>query len=444
MPVFNRTAIFVLCLIGLPLAGADAEDWNQWMGKNRDGVFNETGIIDSIPESGLKVKWRMPIHGGYAGPAVAGGKVYVFDYKIAEGKVLNNPGKRTKLQGKERLVAFDEKSGQQLWTHEYDCPYSISYPAGPRCTPTVDGDHVYLLGSEGDLRCLKTEDGSLVWKKSFKTDFGAEVPIWGFSGHPLVDGDLLYTLVGGKGQGIVAFDKMTGDVKWKALDCKAGYCPPIIIDKGGVRQLIAFNPTSVTSLNPADGNPYWDVPIKSQYDMSIARPMLDGDYMYVCGKGNQSVMLKLNSDKPEATEVWRGKPRNSIYGANATPFFMDGILYGADQNMGSLIAADGKDGNRLWSTFDATDPKEDRKLSHGTAFLTRIGDTNRFFIMSEVGDLLISELTPEKYIPHGRFHVLEPTGECFGRSAVWSHPAYANKTVYVRNDKEIVAVDLSK
>jgi len=112
--------------------------------------------------------------------------------------------------------------------------------------------------------------------------------------------------------------------------------------------------------------------------------------------------------------------------------------------MGSLIAADGKSGDRLWQTFDATDPNEDRKLSHGTAFVTRIGKTNRYLIMSEVGDLLISELTPEKYTPHGRFHVLDPTGECFGRAAVWSHPAYANKTAFVRNDKEIVAVDLAK
>lgn len=440
----NRIAIFTLCLIAIPLTIADADDWGQWMGKNRDGVYHESGIIDSIPESGLKVKWRMPIGSGYAGPAVADGKVYVFDYKASGGKAFNDPSKRATRTGSERLVAFDATSGAELWKHEYDCPYSISYPAGPRCTPTVDGDHVYILGSEGDLRCLKTEDGTLVWKKSFKNDFGAEVPIWGFSGHPLIDGGMLYTLVGGKGQGVVAFDKVTGDVKWQALDSKAGYAPPIIIEKGGARQLIAFNPASVTSLNLADGKQYWNVPIESLYDMSIVRPMLDGDMMYVCGKGNQSVMLKLDSDKPMATEVWRGKPRRAIYSANSTPLFVDGVIYGVDQEMGSLIAADGKDGNRMWQTFEPTVPDETRKASHGTAFLTRIGDTNRFLIMSETGDLLISELTPEKYIPHGRFHVLEPTGECFGRKVVWSHPAYANKTAFIRNDEEIVAVDLAK
>ncbi|QEG24970.1 PQQ-binding-like beta-propeller repeat protein [Mariniblastus fucicola] len=440
----NRITVALLCLTLWPLANANADDWGQWMGPNRDGVYRETGIINAIPESGLKVKWRMPIKSGYAGPAVADGKVFVFDYEATEGKVVNDYGSRAQLAGSERLVAFDEATGKQLWTHEYDCPYNISYPSGPRCTPTVDGDRVYILGSEGDLRCVQTEDGSLVWKKNLKNDFGAEVPMWGFASHPLIDGDLLYTMVGGKGQGIVAFDKLTGDVKWKSLDCAAGYCPPIIIEKGGARQLIAFNPTSVASLNPADGKQYWSVPIESLYEMSIVRPMLDGDFMYVCGKGNQSVMLKLDSTKPAATEVWRGRPRKSIYGANATPMFVDGMLYGADQDMGCLIAADGKDGTRLWQTFDATNPAEDRKLAHGTAFVTRMGDTNRYLIMSEVGDLLISELTREKYTPHGRFHVLEPTGTTFGRSFVWSHPAYANKTAYIRNDEEIVAVDLSK
>lgn len=441
---FYQTAIIFISLSCLPLGTTSADDWGQWMGKNRDGVYHESGVIDSIPEAGLKVKWRMPVNGGYAGPAVADGKVYVFDYVVADGKAFNDPGKRATLTGSERLVAFDAASGEELWTHKYECPYSISYPSGPRCTPTVDGDHVYILGSEGDLRCLKTEDGSLVWKKSFKTDFGAAVPIWGFASHPLIDGDLLYTMVGGAGQGIVAFDKKTGDVKWKALDCNAGYCPPIVIEKGATRQLIAFNPLAVTSLNPVDGSVHWSVPIESQYEMSIARPVLDGDLMYVSGKGNQSVMLKLDADKPGASEVWRGTPRQSIYSANATPLFVEGVLYGADQDSGALVAADGKDGNRLWTTFEATLPSEKRRLKHGTAFVTRIGDTNRYLIMSETGDLLISELTPEKYISHGRFHVLEPTGECFGRAAVWSHPAYANKTAYVRNDKEIVAVDLSQ
>nr|WP_075086262.1 PQQ-binding-like beta-propeller repeat protein [Mariniblastus fucicola] len=414
------------------------------MGPNRDGVYSESGIIDSIPESGLKVKWRTPIRGGYAGPAVAGGKVFVFDYDVKEGKLVNRPDLRATMQGMERVIALDETDGSEIWRYEYECPYEISYPAGPRCTPTIDGDRVYTLGSEGDLCCLNVKDGTLVWKKSLKEDFGAEVPMWGFSAHPLVDGDMLYTMVGGEGQGVVALDKLTGAVKWKALDSKAGYCPPSIIEHAGVRQMIVFSPTGVTSLNPTDGSQYWTIAIEPLYEMSICRPMLDGNLLYASGIGSQSVMIELDPEKPAAKELWRGNPKKSVFGANATPMFVDGILYGSDCQLGKFFAVDAKDGTRLWETFDATLPTEKRRANHGTAFVTRLGDSNRYLIFSEVGDLIVAELTKEKYQPLGRFHVLEPTGECFGRNVVWSHPAYANKTVYVRNDKEIVAVSLAK
>ena len=446
-PIFNSSFTKFLLgalLCGLTAATARADDeWGQWMGPNRDGVYSESGVIDAIPESGLKIKWRMPINGGYAGPAAADGKVFVFDFKRADGKAFNHPTKRVELKGEERLVVLDAKTGEEKWVHKYDCDYNISYPAGPRCTPTVDGEHVYILGSEGDFRCLKTKNGDLVWKKNLKTDFGVEAPLWGFSSHPLVDGDLIYTMVGGKGQGVVAFNKLTGDVQWKALDCSAGYCPPTIIEKGGARQLVIFQPEGVTSLNPSSGSQYWNIPLKPKYEMSICRPMLSGDMLYASGIGTASVMIQLDDSKPSATELWRGNPRNSVFSANATAMFVDGTIYGSDCQMGSLIAADGKTGERLWTTFDATDPKQKRRLNHGTAFLTRIGTSNRYFVMSEIGDLLVVELTPEKYVSKGRFHVLDPSGEAFGRPVVWSHPAYANRTAYVRNDKEIVAVDLA-
>jgi len=413
------------------------------MGPNRDGVYREEGIIEVIPSDGLPVRWRTPIHGGYAGPSVAEGRVYVYDYLIEDGRPFNEPGQRANLRGKERIVALDASDGSEIWSHAYDCPYNISYPAGPRCTPTVDGDRVYILGSEGDLLCLKTDDGEVLWKKSLKRDLSAEPPMWGFSAHPLIDGDLLYTMVGGDGQGVVAFDKMTGDIRWKSLDCKAGYCPPSIIQHGGVRQLIVFHPEAVVSLDPANGNEYWSIPINPRFEMSICRPMIDGNLLYASGLGNESVMMELNSQKPAAKELWRGTPKSSVYGATATPLFVDGVLYGSDCHVGQLYAVDAKDGRRIWGTFDATRPEETRRINHGTAFVTRIGNSDRYLIMNEMGDLVLARLTREKYESLGRFHVLEPTGEAHGRDVVWSHPAYAGKTAYIRNDKEIVAVSLA-
>ncbi|MDB4766335.1 PQQ-like beta-propeller repeat protein [bacterium] len=444
LPQLFSAMMLLTLLTGVSSSTANADNWPAWMGAQRDGVYRETGIVDSIPESGLKVKWRMPISAGYAGPAVADGKVIVFDYVKSDGEVKNDPGTRVELKGSERITAMSAATGETIWQKSYDCPYSISYPAGPRCTPTINDDHVYTLGAEGDLQCRSMSDGEVVWKIGLKDKFNAEILIWGQSSHPLVDGDLLYTMVGGNGQGIVALNKMTGEVVWKALDAAAGYCPPSIIEAGGVRQLIAFHPTGVTSLNPETGEKYWEHELTPLYQMSIARPMIDGNMLYASGIRNVSLMMELDTEKPGATELWRGSPKSSIFSANATPLFVNGTLYGSDCVMGSLIAVDGKTGERLWQTFEATRPSENRKVNHGTGFVTRIGDTDRYFIFNEVGDLVMAKMTPEKFESLGRFHVLEPTGEAFGRDVVWSHPAYAEKTLFARNDKEIVAVDLAK
>ncbi len=433
-------------MVGVSLVSSlvGADDWPGWMGPSRDGVYRETGIIDEVPASGLPVKWRTAIQGGYAGPAAADGRVFVFDYLKESGESINDPGTRAQLTGKERLTVLDASTGQQLWRHAYDCRYSISYPAGPRCTPTIDGDKVYILGSEGDLKCLDVSDGDLVWSRSLTRDLGAEVPIWGFAAHPLVDGDLLYCMVGGPGQGVVAFDKNSGKVVWKALDAKSGYCPPTIIDAGGTRQLIIFHPEAIESLDPASGSKHWSIPISPSYEMSISRPVVEGNLMFASSIHSEAVLIELASDSPKARERWRGEPKNAVHSGNSTPAFVDGVIYGTDCNVGSLIAVSSKDGSRLWETFQATKPGEKRRIKHGTAFITRIGDSDRFLLMSETGDLLMAKLTAEGYEDLGRFHALDPTAECFGRSVVWSHPAYANRTAYIRNDKEIVAIDLAK
>ncbi len=206
-----------LALVGFLCAAttAAADDWPGWMGSQRDGVYRETGVIDEVPKDGLRVKWRKPIHGGFAGPAVADGRVFVYDFRRKDtAKVVNNLGGGN-VVGQERLLALDEKTGEKLWQHSYECAYTIDYPYGPRCTPSIDGDRVYILGSEGDLQCLRVEDGELIWSRHLQRDFGAKVQRWGFASHPLIDGDFVYTMVGGTGQAVVAFDKLTGVQLWE-------------------------------------------------------------------------------------------------------------------------------------------------------------------------------------------------------------------------------------
>ena len=431
---------------------ARADDWPQWLGPRRDSIWREPGLATAIPAAGLPVKWRVPVAGGYSGPAVADGRVYVMDYVAREGELVNGPNDRTLRAGTERLLCLDAATGRLLWKHEYDCPYSISYASGPRCTPTVADGRVYALGAEGNLACLDAATGRLLWSKDFKTLYAAPTPIWGFCGHPLVEGDLLVCLVGGPGSVAVAFDRVTGAERWKALTAsESGYCPPTMIESAGVRQLVIWDADNLNALDPATGRVLWSQPLKPMYGMSIMAPQVAdtprGQVLFASGIGRVAALYALAADAPAARLLWRGEPKSAVFCANATPFIAGDTLYGCDCDTGMLTAVALEDGRRLWETLAPTTGGE-RRSKHGTAFLVRqaegvAGDpagTTRTWIFSETGDLILARLSPEKYEELGRTRLLDPTNECFGREVVWSHPAFANGCILVRNDREVVCV----
>lgn len=404
-------------------------------------MWRESGLITAIPADGLPVKWRMPIAGGYSGPAVADGRVYVTDYEMREGTLRNNPGGRNDLSGAERVWCLDASTGDVLWKHEYDCPYRLSYAAGPRATPTIADGRVYVLGAMGHLTCLHADTGEVVWGRNLAQEYSVEVPIWGFCGHPLVDGEMLYCLVGGEGSVAVAFDAATGQEKWRALSAKEpGYCPPTMIEAGRTRQLIVWHPESINSLNPETGEVYWSLPLEPNYGMSIMSPRQAGDYLFASGIGDVGACFRLDRNKPAAEIVWRSDATTGVHCANSTPIIDGDTIYGCECKGGQLRAVDLPTGKRLWETLQPTTGTR-RPASHGTAFLVR--NDGRYFLFSETGDLVLANLTREGYEELGRFHMLEPTGEAFGRSVVWSHPAFANRCVFARNDKELVCVSLA-
>lgn len=422
-----------------------ADDWPQWMGPTRDGIWTETGILDKFPEGGPKKLWTMPVGGGYSGPAVVGGNVYLTDYQRTQGEPKNNPSERPALQGKERILCFDAKSGKETWKIEYDCPYSISYPVGPRCTPTISDGKLYSLGSMGDLYCT-TLAGEVVWKKSLMTEYKIPAPLWGFCGHPLVYKNLLLCLVGGDGTTAVAFEKETGKEVWRALSSpEPGYCPPSIINAGGVDQLVLWHAKSMNGLDPLTGKKYWSVPLEPSYGMSIMMPRKHGDHLFAGGIGNKSALVKLSSDKPGAELVWSGKRTNSLYPVNATPIVDGDMIYGVDQP-GQLRGVVFETGERKWATFEpvlGTEKDEDfRGGGSGTAFLVK--NYKRYFLFGETGILTIAELSPTTYKALDKAKLVEPTGECFGRKVVWSCPAFADKCIFVRNDKELACFSLAK
>lgn len=447
----NRLSLLLFTMASaIAAADAVADDWPQWLGPERDAVWREEGVVESLPEGPLEAEWRVPAELGYAGPAVAEGRVYLAEYTSRSGDLVNLPDRRDRLEGVERVRCLDAATGDELWRHEYERAYFVSYGGGPRCTPTVDAEHVYTLGAEGDLLCLKTSDGSVVWSKNFADDYGAPTPQWGHAAHPLVDGDTLYCLVGGEGSVVVAFDKRTGEEKWRALSTpsmnhEAGYCPPKMIEHNGSRQLVVFHPEGVAGLAPDSGEALWSLPLRPSYGMAIAAPNLLGDRLFASGYGDATVLFRLPPASGEPEVLWAGRPKTSVSAANATPIANpeETVLFGCHAHTSELVAVDVANGERLWSTREPTVGVGERRARHGTAFLVRQGDTDRYWLASESGDLILARLTREGYEELARSRLIEPTGETWGRSIWWSHPAFAERSVFARNDKEVVRVSLA-
>jgi outer membrane protein assembly factor BamB len=451
--------------VGFALPCAKGDDWPQWMGPHRDSVWHESDVLRALPKSGpridaktgaLKPEWKVRIAAGYAGPAVADGRVYVFDRVLAKG--AKNPADpfdtKHKVNSTERVLCFDARTGEHLWKHEYPCPYQISYPAGPRCTPTVSDGKVYTLGAMGDLHCLDATTGKPLWAKNFPRDFDAKVPTWGFCGHPLVYKHLLICTVGCEKGATIAFDKDTGDEEWKALDTRSpGYSPPTIIHAGGVDQLVIWHGRALNGLDPLTGKVHWTVGLEPLFGMSIMAPRQAGDRLFAAGIGGAAVVLKLHSDKPGVSVLWqevadkdttrKPKPRG-VYPVNMTPFIDNGIIYGVDQP-GMLRAVELDTGKKLWFTHKPVIGREEAEdykgAGSGTAFIVKNGD--RYYLFAETGELVIAKLSPKGYEEISRAKLLDPTGAVYARKVVWSHPAFANKCIYVRNDRELACFSLA-
>lgn len=439
--------LFLLTTLGFGTTfKAQAEDWPQWLGPRRDSEWRETGIVTKFPAQGPKVVWRKPLGPGYTGPAVAQGKVYVMDRVLPAGAKVNNSSfAPTGGPGSERVLCYNAQNGELLWKHEYECRYRIMYPLGPRCTPTVHQGKVYTLGAMGHLFCLNAETGKVLWQKDLPQEYKTQAPPAGYATHPLVDGQKLICYAGGNGSTVVALDKDTGKELWKALSApEIGYCPPVLIEHGGRRQLIIWDPAQVSSLDPETGSLYWSHPFKSGMNMNITAPRLDGDLLFVTAYFDGSLLLKLDRTKPAAEVLWKGKGgaqqrKTGMRGMMCTPYFKDGFIYGVCGN-GELRCLKAETGDRLWDTMKATRPN-DRPMQWANAFIIANGD--RFFLANELGELLIAKLTPQGYEILDRTKLLEPTHAVSGRDVVWSHPAFANRCVYARNDKEIVCISLA-
>ena len=445
----RTVGVWILAALGLALAAPalDAVDWPEWRGAGRQAVWSEDGIIDRFPAGGLNVTWRTPINGGFAGPAVADGRVFVADFEfLPETRVMD---------GTERLLALDEATGEVLWTYEWPTAYrnlQLSYATGPRSTPTVDDDRVYVAGGAGMLLCLQAETGEVVWQHDTVTEYDTTVPVWGTASSPLVDGDLLIQVVGAEPDGLVmAFDKMTGEEVWRAIDVtnEMGYGQPVIYEAGGVRQLIVWHPTAISSLNPETGAIYWSEPWEVRSSMTVTTPVRSGNQLFFTQFYGGSMMLRLATDRPAAELAWQitgtsemPDGTQALHSLITTPIVDGDYIYGVD-SYGELRGLDARTGQRLWTSDAMTAQRR-----WGTAFMVRHGD--RYFVNNDDGDLIIAQFTPEGYVEIDRTRLIEATSRSgFGprrfedRAVNWTHPAYANRHLVTRNDEEIIRVSLA-
>jgi outer membrane protein assembly factor BamB len=434
-----------LLLLLLSARAARADDWPQWLGPQRDGVWREDGILDKFPNGGPKVLWRTPVGGGYAGPAVVGARVYVMDW------MPEKPGKRTG-PGKERVLCLSATDGKSLGTHEYNTVYGGlgGYPVGPRTTPLLEAGKLYTLGAMGDLCCLDAAKGTVHWQISLQKDLKIVPPLWGHAGHLLTHGDKLITLGGGTDRAVLALDKTTGKEQWAALTSKeVCYAPPMVFRAGGRDQLIIWLSDSLNSLDPQTGKVFWSFPYPENGQpmrpaVNIATPRLLDDLLVVTNFYHGPLVVRLDKEKPEATVLWRGKSNNpakpdALHAVMTTPMVKNGYVYGVCGN-GEMRCVKAATGEVAWSDAQATGMVPNALFL--TAFMVENGD--RYFVLNDLGELLIVKMTPKGYEQIDRVFVLQPTHDARGREALWSCPAFARRCMFLRNDREIICVSLAK
>lgn len=428
-----KTACFVWAWCCLFLAmSATADDWPQWRGDNRDGVWAETGILEHFAGDVIPRKWTVPIAGGYSGPTVADGRVYVTDYVVGPPQI-------------ERVHCFEWQTGEKIWSHAYDCTYAgFGYTAGPRASVLVADGHAYSLGAMGHLFCFAAADGTVLWSRDMHREYEIRMPNWGIAAAPLIEGDVLIVQIGGTDACIVGLDKQTGEERWRALADDASYSAPLVIDQAGRRVLVCWTGNRIAGLDPASGQLLWDYDFPwEKWPIAIATPVWDGQRLLFSDAHQGTLLLELTADPLGVARLWHRrkeqlpKDEAALHCLNSTPYIDGEYLYAAD-NRGVLRCLRLADGHQVWED-DSAVPEE----RFATIHLVRQGD--RTWLFNERGELIVGQLTPAGFEEISRAKLLDPTLDQLRQrgGVTWSHPAFAYRHVFARNDKELVCADLT-
>lgn len=428
----------VLTIAGLAfITGVSfAADWPQWRGPDRTSISKEGGVVQSFPEGGPKVLWTFDKAGvGYSGPAIVGNRLYSCG--------------ADESRAKEFVFAVDTETGKEVWR----TPLKLMHPdpnfksdmwgGGPRCTPTVDGDRLYVLGAQGDLACLETKTGSLVWQKNVIGDFGGRVmKIWGYSESPLVDGDRLICCPGGENGAVAALNKADGTPIWRSKDLTddASYGSLVIANFGGIKQYIVKTDKNTAGIAAADGKLLWKDALGTNDIAVIPTPIVSGDTVFTtCGyrsRGGSCGLIQVTSEGGAFTPkvVWKD---SNLYNHHGGVVLIDGHLYGhsdgdrRNNQKAGWVCIDLKTGKEAWVSD---------KLDKGSC----VAVGNRLYCWGEKSDtLVLIDASPGGWTERGRFTMPKKSPKKPAQGGFWTHPVVANGKLYVRDQELLFCFDVS-
>ncbi len=413
-----KTAWFVVAFF---ITGtAFAEDWSGWLGPRRDASTHD--VVKPWKEP-LKARWRIPAGGeGHSSPIVADGRVFLHTLERKDKKLH------------EKVSAYDADSGQPVWSKSYErSNFTSFFGNGPRGTPAVVDGKLYTFGITGILTCFDAKTGNQIWQVDTLSKYKAKNLLFGISGSPLVVGDGVLVNVGGKGAGIVAFDKNTGKELWKSQDDAASYSSPIVQGKGNQQQAIFLTSQGLVSVSPRNGELFWRFKLVDALNESSTTPVVVGDLLFgsTIMAGGIGLKMKQEKDRPAVEKVWNNDLLNCYF---STP-----IAIGSDQlylvtgakpgfttkNVATLRCVDPATGKEHWK-------REPVGTYH--ACMIRTGD-DKILLFEERGDLVLFQPATTGYQEQARSKVCGTT---------WAHPAIANYRFFVRDEKELVCVELPK
>jgi len=405
--------LFVLLLssltTGAPAPASLAEnDWPQWRGANRNGVSPETGLLKQWPANGPKSLWSVSEFGeGYGAVAVSGDRIYMQGTR-GEASVV---------------FGLNRADGKTVWSTALGPKGNERRGNGPRATPTVDGDRLYVLTENGDLACLRARDGSSVWRKNILKDFGGSNPGWLISESPLVDGNRLVVSPGGRDAGIVALDKMNGQVIWKTagLSDQAAYSSPIVADVGGVRTIMNFTSAAGVGVRASDGKVMWQYRNAANGTANCTTPVFADNKVFFSsayGTGGGLLGLSAQGGEVKQQEIYFTKDMMNHHGGIV---LVNGYLYGFSNSV--LTCLEFATGKRMWVN-----------RSVGKGSLTYAD--GMLFLLGEDHTVGLAEATPNGYNEKGRFQISD-----LGRPS-WAHPVVAGGKLYIRNQNTLTCYDV--